>query len=112
MRVDPATGQTTHFPMPASLPTAAGYGAAFTYGNGDIGLGYNGGELFRISIADPAATVPAFSVVAQQASAPSSNNDGTSCISAPTDLSITKSAPATVAPSATVTWHLTVAPPA
>lgn len=108
VRVNVATGAVDFFNAPAGTPQTNVYGATFTYGNGNIGLGFNGGGLYQVAIANPASASPAFTVVSSQTTASTTNNDGTSCISPPVDLGIVKTGPATVLVGGAVQWQLTV----
>jgi uncharacterized repeat protein (TIGR01451 family) len=112
-RVDLSSGTVTTFTAPGSLTTGT-YGAAWTFGNGNLGFSNNqNGEIYQISVANPSFTppsqTPTFAEVSHyQGPVAGQNNDGTSCVGLDTDLGIVKTGPATVQPGATVTWHLTV----
>jgi len=107
VRIDPASGAVDFFAVP-DVPADGVFGAAFTYGNGNLAFGSNSGGLYQIAVTDPASPTPGFDLVASQASSATSNNDGASCVSAPTNLAITQSGPGTVAPGTAVTWTITV----
>ena len=110
VRIDPATGTVTYFPAPAGLPSGAadGYGGAFTYGNGNIGLSDNNGGLYQVSITNQSSATPTFTLVSKSTSPSSPGNDAASCTSPPTDLQIVKTGPPTVQPGGPVTWQLRV----
>ncbi|MGW2562466.1 DUF11 domain-containing protein [Streptomyces sp. NPDC001514] len=107
-RIDPTTGVVTTYPD--IIPDATGYGGAFTYGNGDIGLVSNDGQLVRVRVTNPAAPTPTFTIISSQ-TAPSEfpELDATSCFVAEADLSITKTAdPGAYTPGQTLTYTITV----
>ena len=105
-RIDPATGTITTFPV-AFLPAASAYGAAWTYGNGNIGFSNNDtGSVYQIAVNNPGNT-PTFTLVSPASGPATSNNDGAAC-SLPVDLAITKAGPATVAAGGAINWTLTV----
>lgn len=107
-RLDVTSGQVDFFPAPADLPFATNFGAAFAYGNGNIGVTYNGGGAYQLAIADPAGSAPSFSVIGTTTSPNSVGNDGTSCISSPVDLGVDIEAPRMVAAGGEVEWTLRV----
>ncbi len=112
-RIDPTTGTVTNIPVPAELITGfkeVVAGAAWTYGNGNIGLSNNGsGTIVQISIANPASATPTFKLVSHQPGPANSTNDGTAIAGLPTDLALTKiSDPASVAPGGQITYTITV----
>jgi uncharacterized repeat protein (TIGR01451 family) len=109
VRIDPATGTVTVFTALSGTSGSSGtYGAAFTLGNGDAEFGYNNGGVTEVKIANPGDAAPTFTVVANSSSPNSSTNDGAACVSPPTHLSISSTAPGTVAPNGTITWTVTV----
>ena len=106
VRVDPSTGVVSTFPAP--LP-AGTYGAAWTFGNGNLGFSENAsGTVTQVAVTNPAAATPTFSVVATSPGPSSGNNDGAASPGEPTDLSIVKTGPQALVPGTTVTYHLTV----
>jgi uncharacterized repeat protein (TIGR01451 family) len=136
-RIDPTTGIVTAFLMPGTIgvgiSTAAiytqSYGAAWTYGNGDIGIAgdttfvvpctitIDGQEdttacsaAYQIRITNPSSASPTFTVVAAMAIRPSSPNDGAAYGGSPVDLSISKLGAVndTGGGNDTVTYTLTV----
>jgi uncharacterized repeat protein (TIGR01451 family) len=110
-RTDPATGVTQRFPNTfATAEVAADVaGAAWTYGNGNLGLSYNtSGNVYQVAIANPAGT-PTFTLVSSNPGPASGQNDGASIRGLPTDLSIVKTGPAALPPAGgTVTYTLSV----
>ena len=102
----PATFSVT---LPGAAQTGV-FGAAWTYGNGDVGFSNNtSGNIYEIRIANPASASPTFTTVLSQAGPPSSNNDGTNAPGLSTDLALTKTAsPAMVDPGGKITYTLTV----
>jgi uncharacterized repeat protein (TIGR01451 family) len=105
-RINPTTGVVTNFTT--SVIPSGQYGAAWTYGNGNLGFDINTGGTYQLKVTNPAGAAPTFTLVATTPGPASSNNDGTSCVPGPVDLGTTKTGPAAVAPSGTLTWTLTV----
>jgi len=107
-RVNPTTGAIARYAV-TILPVASGYGAAWTFGNGNLGFGNNDtGTIYQVRVATPAGT-PTFTLVSSSPGPlPSVANDGTSCISAPADLGITKTGPASSSAGGALSWTLTV----
>ncbi|MBO9664651.1 CARDB domain-containing protein [Dokdonella sp.] len=106
VRIDPATGNTSQFPIPF-IP-AGTYGAIWTFGNGNLGLSNNvSGVIYQIAVTNPSGT-PTLTLVSSSPGPSSSNNDGTSCVAPPVDLGIVKTGPATVAPGGALSWNLVV----
>ena len=96
-----------------SVPGAAQtgvFGAAWTYGNGDVGFSNNtSGNIYEIRIANAASASPTFTTVISQTGPASSNNDGTNAPGLSTDLAVTKTvSPAMVDPGGKITFTLTV----
>ena len=92
-----------------TAPTGS-YGAAWTYGNGDVGFSNNNsGNIYEIRITNPGSSSPTFTTVISQSGPASSNNDGTNAPGLNTDLAVTKTAsPAMVDPGGKITFTLTV----
>jgi uncharacterized repeat protein (TIGR01451 family) len=107
VRVNPSTGAVDKFPT-SLLPGSFFAGAAWTYGNGNLGLSLNEGGIYQLRITAPASPAPTFSLVAAASGPTSDSNDGTSCAGLPADLRVTKSGPTTAAAGATITWTVTV----
>jgi uncharacterized repeat protein (TIGR01451 family) len=109
VRIDPTTGTVTTFTALSGTSGSSGtYGAAFTLGNGDAEFGYNNGGVTEVRIDNPSAASPTFTVIANSSSPRATTNDGAACVSPPTHLSISASAPPAVAPNGTITWTVTV----
>jgi len=109
------TGADGHWTVPGIPTTPKVYGAAWTFGNGDLGFSNNAtGLIYEVSVGTPAAAAAATPhpvlAGAPYAGPQSSNalNDGTSCLGQDTDLGIISTGPATVEPGGTITWNLTV----
>src|SRR5262249_33969053 len=78
--------------------------------NGNLGFSNNQtGDIYQMSVTNPSGT-PTFAVVSHYTGpVAGQSNDGTACNDAlPADLAITKTGPAIVAPSGTITWSITV----
>jgi uncharacterized repeat protein (TIGR01451 family) len=105
VRIDPATGVVTTFPKVLTEPVTAA--AAWTYGNGNLGLQDTAsGVLYQVHITDPAGEKPRFTLIADQTGPlPQGQTDGTSCIGQPVDLGVTASSEVT---AGTITWTVTV----
>ncbi len=116
-RINVTAGQlgTTTFTN-VSTPAVGGvaptgiFGAAWTYGNGDVGFSNNNsGNIYEIRIANAASSAPTFTTVISQGGPSSSNNDGTNAPGLNTDLAVTKTvSPAMVDPGGKITYTLTV----
>lgn len=104
MRIDVSGGGTTatvtQIPQTIVPDPVNPYAAAWTYGDGSIGIvERETGNFFRFSITNPGDPVPTFTLITSGAvpvNGAINNADGTSCISPPTDIGIEASAPATV----------------
>ncbi len=110
-RIDPATGRVDVFPVPASVfpGGATVIGAAWTYGNGNLGFQDNAtGTVYQIAVTNPSAATPTFSLVLSQPGPPNGLNDGTSSPGLPTDLAIAKTATPSVLDGGRITYTLTV----
>ena len=93
----------------SSTPSGA-FGAAWTYGNGNVGFSNNtSGNIYQIAIANAASSSPTFTTVLSQAGPASSNNDGTNAPGLSTDLALTKSASSSMVDrGGAITYTLTV----
>jgi uncharacterized repeat protein (TIGR01451 family) len=106
VRINPTTGAVTRFPTTLA---GAPYGAAWTFGNGNLGFSNNTtGAVSQVRVTNPASTAPTFTVLATSAGPASSANDGAASPGQPTDLAIDKTGPAALIPGGTVTYTLTV----
>lgn len=117
VRIDPTTGVSNAFPLdlPAGLTDVAA-GAAWTFGNGNLGFSDNDtGTVFQVRVTDPASAAPSFTITSQMAADPTNQNDGASCLGGPTDLGVVKAASVAGRPDGSaglpgdpITWTLTV----
>ncbi|MDF2918638.1 MAG: hypothetical protein K0S70_2855, partial [Microbacterium sp.] len=107
-RINVTTGAITTFG--AVLPaTGGGYGAAWNFGNGNLGFSSNSsGVVYQVSIVNGASAQPTFRLVSQISGPPSSRNDGTSIPGLPADLSIDKTGPATFTSGERISYQVTV----
>ncbi|HEY3604877.1 MAG TPA: DUF11 domain-containing protein [Sporichthyaceae bacterium] len=105
VRIDPANGKVTTFPKVLPDPITAA--AAWTYGNGNLGLQDTAsGILYQLHITDPAGEKPLFTVISTQTGPlPQGQTDGTACTGKPVDLGITTASTIT---GGTITWTLNV----
>jgi hypothetical protein len=109
-RLDTATGAIASFLAPSSIALSSSFGAAWTYGNGNLGFDANTtGDIYEIAVTAPTSSKPSFRVVATY-TGPKTNasDDGAACVPTPVDLGIVKTGPATVAASGKITWTLKV----
>ncbi|WP_074711855.1 DUF7507 domain-containing protein [Arthrobacter alpinus] len=113
-RLDPTTGAVTTFPATSTFwngNTNASAGAAFTFGNGNLGISSSDtGVVSQVKITDPGSAAPTFTLVSQSAGPQSNRNDGANCVPNPsnTDLEITKTGPPQVQTNGTINWTLAV----
>ncbi|MFF7458181.1 DUF6923 family protein [Kitasatospora sp. NPDC008115] len=104
-----ATKAVTTFPATPVTASASGFGAAWTFGNGNIGFSDNSsGTVYQVRITNPAAATPTFTLVSTSPGPLSGNNDGAASSGLPTDLSVVKSGPDLVKPGTPVTYTLKV----
>jgi uncharacterized repeat protein (TIGR01451 family) len=108
-RLNVITGEVDTFNAPKAITSGTGiFGAAWTYGNGNLGFSNNStGDVWQLAVTHP-ATTPTFAVVSHYTGPSSATNDGASCTAIPADLSIVKSGPAIVDPGGTISWTLAV----
>lgn len=108
-RIDPDNGDVDFFTTPATGSAPWGYGAAWTYGNGNLGFSNNPtGQVRQISVSNPGSGTPDFTFVAVSPGPTSTNNDGTAALGAPADLSILKEGPGTAVAGLPIEYTLTV----
>lgn len=109
IRIDPQTGQVTRFAQTA-VPGPYVYGAAWTYGGGNIGFQNNTtGNVYRVRIVNPTGANPGYELVSSQTGPPAQGqNDATSCPGFPADLSVAKVGPSVVHAGQPLTWTLVV----
>ncbi|MFE7426093.1 DUF6923 family protein, partial [Streptomyces sp. NPDC057545] len=110
VRVDLLGATKTVTLLGAAVPaTSSGYGAAWTFGNGNIGVSDNvSGTVYQIRITNPGAASPTFTRVSSSPGPKSGNNDGAASSGLPTDLAVVKKGPETFKPGSPVTYTLTV----
>jgi uncharacterized repeat protein (TIGR01451 family) len=105
VRIDPATGVVTNFPK--VLPDPVNAAAAWTYGNGNLGLQDTAsGILYQLHINGPVDDKPNFTLVSTQTGPlPQGQTDGTACPGKPVDLGLATSSKIL---GGTITWQVTV----
>lgn len=110
VRIDPSDGTVDLFTTPATGSAPYGFGAAWTYGNGNLGFSRNSDGLIRqISITDPGSATPSFELVATSSGpGDTGNNDGTAARGAPADLGIVKTGPDAPVAGLSISYTLTV----
>ncbi|WP_247041177.1 DUF11 domain-containing protein, partial [Arthrobacter rhizosphaerae] len=109
VRINPTTGNIQTWTLPSAPCVGGGAGAAWTYGNGNLGFSCNStGNVVQISVANSVTLNPTFTIVGINDGPPNTNNDGTASPGIPTDLAITKTGPATFLPGGALSYTLTV----
>ncbi|NQX25697.1 DUF11 domain-containing protein, partial [Curtobacterium sp. VKM Ac-2852] len=107
-RIDPATGNVSVFDSPVSL-NAGLEGAAWTYGNGNLGFSRNSnGEVSQVAVQNPASAQPVFTLVSTSKGPSSARNDGAASPGQFTDLAISKSGPSKFRPGDRITYNISV----
>jgi uncharacterized repeat protein (TIGR01451 family) len=108
-RLDPVSGDVTTFPIPFMAPND-GAGAAWTFGNGNLGFSQNGsGTVTQVAVTNPGAATPTFTMVSQTPGPSSAFNDGAASGGLPVDLTIVKTGPSLLpVGGGTITYTLTV----
>lgn len=109
-RINPANGVVDFYPAPFIDAGGTDFaGAAWTFGNGNLGFSQNvSGTVSQVSVTNPSAATPTFTLVSRTTGPASGNNDGASSPGQPTDLSITKDGPVVLNRGGTVTYTLMV----
>lgn len=114
MRIDPDNGDVTKIPATALFPLddaaqTSGYGAAWTYGNGNIAFSNNyTGYITQLSVTNPDSATPTITKVSTIIGPSTSQNDATTTPSADVNLVLTVADPAAAAPSSRIDWTITV----
>ncbi len=108
-RLNLTSGAVSTYAAPSAVKNG-NFGAAWTFSNTNLGFSNNQtGAIYQIAVTTP-STTPGFSVISNYTGpVAGSSNDGAACVAVNTvDLSITKTGPALVNPSGTITWTITV----
>jgi CshA-type fibril repeat protein len=112
IRLDVRTGTVTRFPAGQVFRAeeTGDYGAAWRYGNGNLGfLNNQSGMITQVQVTDPASAAPTITAVSRVQGTPGNGNDGASTVAAQTaDLVVTVTEPAPVRPASPVGWTVTV----
>ncbi|AXL13136.1 DUF11 domain-containing protein [Microbacterium foliorum] len=109
IRINPTTGETTRFPGAVTTTLTGAWGAAWRFGNGNLGFSHNGtGTIVQLRITNPGSANPTFTTVSTTPGPGSSGNDGTAIPGLPADLSITKTGPATFVSGDRISYNVTV----
>jgi uncharacterized repeat protein (TIGR01451 family) len=117
VRINPANGQVSIYDASSLVPDddntggdAIGYGAAWTYGNGNIAFSNNTtGNITQIKVVNPTAATPTFTKISWVSGPPSLNNDGTTSPARPADLRLVKDVvPEVPQPGGAITYTLTI----
>src|SRR5690625_1108236 len=107
-RIDPQTGASRFFSLPDWNLGEGDYGAAWVFGNGNLGFSRNGGTVYQVNVQNGASANPTFTLVGSQPGPNSSRNDGAAIPGLATDLSITKDGPARLQPGGVISYDITV----
>ena len=109
-RLSLSNGKVSNFTAPSSIGAGAKFGAAWTYGNGNLGFDNNTtGGLFQIEVSAPSSTAPTFTVISSYSGpVAGSNDDGAACVPTPADLSISNQAPASAVVGSEIDWIVKV----
>lgn len=111
-RVNPATGAVADFAFDGISRDDGAAGAAFTFGNGNLGIGSSiNGSVSQIAIGADGSDTPTFRLVSQvPGPVPVYSNDGAACLPDPagTDLDIGTTGPERIAQNGTLSWTITV----
>lgn len=105
LRLNPRSGATRSFAMPADVPATGDTTGVFTYGNGNLGI-VAGGTAVQLEIRTP--DYPTFVVVATGEARAAAGTDLAACVSAGTDLAVEQRAPESVAASGDVELEIEV----
>ncbi|MGN7966050.1 DUF6923 family protein [Microbacterium sp. 22179] len=109
IRIDPTSGATTRFASVIPTTLTGAWGAAWRFGNGNLGFSHNGtGAIVQVAITNPGSATPTFRAFPAVEGPGSANNDGTAIPGLPADLEITKSAPATFVSGDRIAYEITV----
>ncbi len=111
VRLDVTDGTVTRIATGSVFPTGdtSGYGAAWTYGNGNLAFSNNGsGAITQVRVGDPAGPVPTVTRISTIAGPSTNSNDGATSPSTPADLRLTVTPPAPAAPASPISWRVTV----
>ncbi|MGH9170415.1 MAG: DUF6923 family protein [Acidimicrobiales bacterium] len=108
-RLDLSSGRVASFSAPKGIASAKDFGAAWTYGNGNLGFDANStGALYQVSVAKASSSAPALALVSTYSGPMANNNDGAACVPTPANLSITATGPASATVGSGLSWKLTV----
>lgn len=112
IRLDTATGAVVRIAASDRFPATdtGGYGAAWTYGNGNVAFSNNAtGKITQLKISAPTSATPTATRVSTITGPATTSNDGATSPSAPADLRLTIDQPEPAAPGAPIAWTVTVA---
>lgn len=107
LRINPDNGTATAFSVPFEF-TSGSVGAAWRFGNGNLGFGENNGVMRQVAITNPGSAQPTFELISSQSTPTHNRNDGTSVPGLPADLSIEKTGDETFIPGEQFQYQLTV----
>nr|WP_104278036.1 DUF11 domain-containing protein [Clavibacter michiganensis] len=89
--------------------TTSGYGAAWTFGNGNFGFSANDtGRVYQVSVADSGAAAPSIALISSVAGPSSDFSDGAAIPGLPADLSVANDGPATISSGSRIEYTLKV----
>jgi hypothetical protein len=109
-RLDLANGDVSTFKAPASIKASNTYGAAWTFGNGDLGFQSNSsGEIFELAVTSPSSAAPSFTLLATyNGPVAGANNDGAACAPKTADVGIVQQGPTRAVAGTEIAWSLTL----
>ncbi|HMO10940.1 MAG TPA: hypothetical protein PKB06_05430, partial [Actinotalea sp.] len=114
VRINPADGAVTKVAATALFPLddasqTSGYGAAWTYGNGNLAFSNNfTGYITQLAVTNPGGSPFSVSRVSTIVGPSTSQNDGATTPSQPVDLVVSVSSPPAAAPNSPIAWTVTV----
>jgi len=109
VRLDMSTGELTTLDQVVTGASGAGFGAAWTFGNGNLGFSDNvTGAVYQLSVTDEGSAEPAVALVSVSSGPASTTNDGTAVPGLPVDLAVEKTTAATHLPDGRVEYSISV----
>ncbi|KGM09456.1 hypothetical protein N869_07060, partial [Cellulomonas bogoriensis 69B4 = DSM 16987] len=111
IRLDTTTGEVLPIATGTVFPAGdtGGYGAAWTYGNGNLAFSNNStGNITQVTVTDPTGSAPEVTWVSTISGPPTSSNDGATTPSEPTDLVPMVTDPAPAGPATPLTWEVEI----
>lgn len=107
VRINPNTGSANAFNVPFEFGSGT-VGAAWRFGNGNLGFGENAGVMHQVAVTNPGAAQPTFELISSQSTPNHNRNDGTSIPGLPADLSMEKTGDDTFVEGEEFEYQLTI----